>query len=238
METGQRGASARDVRDLCDLYGVDVARRRHLTALAREGKDQAWWQPFDLPYATYVGLEAAAISISDYEPGVFPALLQTPGYARAIHEGAMPRLSPAVIDQRIESRRLRQEVLVREDDPPRLAAVIDEAVLHRPVGGPAIMRAQLDRVIQASALPHVTVQVLPYRVGAHPALNSTFVVLEFRPPVPGVVYVDGLVGQIYLERPQEVLRYKQVFDQLRAMSLDPQDSTDLMARASSMYADN
>jgi hypothetical protein len=149
----------------------------------------------------------------------------------------MPRLSPAVIEQRIESRRIRQEVLER-DDPPRLAAVIDEAVLHRPVGGPAVMRAQLERVVEASALPHVTLQVLPYSAGAHPALNSTFVVLEFAPPVPGVVYVDGLVGQIYLERPQDVLRYKQIFDHLCAMSLDPQDSTDLMAKIRTTHADN
>jgi transcriptional regulator with XRE-family HTH domain len=238
LETGHRGASPRDIRDLCEIYRVqDTAQRDHLAALAREGKDQAWWQPFDLPYATYVGLESAAVTISDYEPGVFPALLQTPAYARAVHEGAMPRLSPAVIEQRIESRRIRQEVLER-DDPPRLAAVIDEAVLHRPVGGPAVMRAQLERVVEASALPHVTLQVLPYSAGAHPALNSTFVVLEFAPPVPGVVYVDGLVGQIYLERPQDVLRYKQIFDHLCAMSLDPQDSTDLMAKIRMTHADN
>jgi transcriptional regulator with XRE-family HTH domain len=238
LETGHRGASPRDIRDLCEIYRVqDPAQRDHLAALAREGKDQAWWQPFDLPYATYVGLESAAVTISDYEPGVFPALLQTPAYARAVHEGAMPRLSPAVIEQRIESRRIRQEVLER-DDPPRLAAVIDEAVLHRPVGGPAVMRAQLERVVEASALPHVTLQVLPYSAGAHPALNSTFVVLEFAPPVPGVVYVDGLVGQIYLERPQDVLRYKQIFDHLCAMSLDPQDSTDLMAKIRTTHADN
>jgi transcriptional regulator with XRE-family HTH domain len=239
LETGHRGASARDIRDLCNFYGVqDPVQRDHLATLAREGKDQAWWQPFDLPYATYVGLEAAATSISDYEPGVFPALLQTPAYARAVHEGAMPRLSPEVIEQRIEVRRIRQQVLVR-DEPPHLAAVIDEAVLHRAVGGPAVMRAQLERVIEASALPHVAVQVIPYNAGAHPALNSTFIVLDFTTTrVPGVVYVDGLVGQIYLERPQDVLRYKQVFDQLCAMSLDPQDSIGLMAKVRKRYADD
>jgi transcriptional regulator with XRE-family HTH domain len=239
LETGHRGASPRDIRDLCNFYGVqDPTQRDHLAALAREGKDQAWWQPFDLPYATYVGLEAAATSISDYEPGVFPALLQTPAYARAVHEGAMPRLSPEVIEQRIEVRRIRQQVLVR-DEPPHLAAVIDEAVLHRTVGGPAVMRAQLERVIEASALPHVTLQVIPYKAGAHPALNSTFVVLDFTTThVPGVVYVDGLVGQIYLERPQDVLRYKQVFDQLCTMSLDPQDSIGLMAKMRKRYADD
>lgn len=237
METGQRGVSLRDMDDLCALYGVqDLAQREHLATLIREGRSQAWWQPFDLPYATYVGLESDAVSISDYEPGVFPGLLQTSAYARAIHEGALPRLSPAVIDQRIESRRIRQEVLVRED-PPRLAAIIDEAVLHRVVGDSAVMRVQLQRVVEAAALPHVIVQVLPYSAGAHPALDSTFNVLSFVPPVSEVVYVEGLVGQIYLERPHDVMRYKQVFDQLCAMSLNPQDSIDLMAKMSRMYAD-
>ncbi len=235
LETGQRGASARDIRDLCELYGVgDAAEREHLAALAREGRDQAWWQPFDLPYATYVGLEAAAIQISDYEPGVFPALLQTPDYARAVHEGALPRLSPEVIDQRIEARRLRQEVLRREE-PPYLKAVIDEAVLHRPVGGPAVMRDQLQAVIDAGTVGHVDVRILPFKVGAHPALNSTFVILEFLVPVPGVVYVDGLVGQIYLERPQDFERYKDVFERLSGLSLGSRESVNLMMKARDDY---
>ena len=235
LETGQRGASPRDIRDLCEIYGVqDASRREHLAALAREGRDQAWWQPFDLPYATYVGLEAAAIQISDYEPGVFPALLQTPAFARAVHEGALPRLSPEVIGQRIESRRLRQEVLNRED-PPHLKAVIDEAVLHRPVGGPAVMREQLQVVAEAADQPYVDVRILPFKAGVHPALNSTFVILEFVDPVPGVVYVDGLVGQIYLEREQDFDRYKEVFERLWELSLSAQESKALLTKSRNDY---
>ena len=235
LETGQRGASARDIRDLSNIYGVqDSAQRDHLAALAREGKDQAWWQPFDLPYATYVGLEAAAVSISDYESGVFPGLLQIPAYARALHDAALPRLSPEVIDQRIEVRLTRQEVLVR-DNPPRLAAIMDEAVLHRVVGGPAVMRDQLEQVIEVSALPHVTIRVIPFGAGAHPALDSTFSLLEFAHPVPSVVYVEGLVGQMYLERPQDVERYKSVFQHLLTIALSQEDSIHLMRRASGAY---
>jgi transcriptional regulator with XRE-family HTH domain len=235
LETGQRGASPRDIRDLCEIYGVqDAARREYLAGLAREGRDQAWWQPFDLPYATYVGLEAAAIQISDYEPGVFPALLQTPAFTRAVHEGALPRLSPDVIGQRIESRRLRQEVLNREE-PPHLKAVIDEAVLHRPVGGPAVMREQLQVVAEAADLPYVDVRILPFKAGAHPALNSTFVILEFVAPVPGVVYVDGLVGQIYLERKQDFDRYKEVFERLWELSLSAQESKALLTKSRNGY---
>jgi hypothetical protein len=235
METGHRGASARDVRDLCNIYGIeDPVRREHLTKLAREGRGPTWWQPFELPYATYVGLESDAVSISDFEPGVFPGLLQTPAYARAVHDATRHPLSPEVIEQRIEVRRTRQQILVR-DSPPRLAAVIDEAVLHRAVGGPGVMRSQLDAVIAACDRPNITVQVLPFEVGAHPALDSTFILLEFEPPVPGVVYVEGLVGQIYLERPQDVQSYLQVFGQLSALSLNPEDSVNFMAKLRTKY---
>src|SRR3984893_334058 len=234
METGQRGASARDIRDLCDIYGIEDPVREHLTTLAREGRDQAWWQPYDLPYATYIGLESEAISIADFEPGVFSGLLQTPAYARAVHEGTLTRLSPGAIDQQLEVRRIRQQILVREH-PPRLAVILDEAVLHRVVGGPSAMRAQLEHVVAASEQSNITVQVLPYNVGAHPALDSTFIVGELPPPVAGVVYVEGLVGQIYLERPQDVQRYNQVFSHLASISLTPEDSVELMAKASLKY---
>ena len=236
LETGHRSASARDIRDLCDLYRVDPAQREHLTELARETKAQAWWQPYDLPYATYVGLEAEAICISDYEPGVFPGLLQTPDYARVIHEQAMPKLSSDVIEQRIEVRVVRQAALTREEPaPPKLDAIIDEAVLHRPVGGPKVMSAQISRVIEACELPNVTVRVLPFAAGAHPALDSTFILLEFEESVPGVVYVEGLVGHLFLERVSDVQRYRQVFERLRTTSLNEQKSLDLMSSRRAMY---
>ena len=236
LETGHRSANARDIRDLSDLYQVDPAQREHLSELAKEGRGQAWWQPYGLPYETYVGLEAAATRISDYEPGVFPGLLQIPDYARVIHEQAMPKLSPAVIEQRIEVRLVRQAVLTRaEPPPPRIEAIMDEAVLHRQVGGPAVMCAQINRVIEASELPNLTVRVLPFEAGAHPALDSTFILLEFEDPMPGVVYVEGLVGHLYLERSHDVQRYLQVFERLRTTSLDEQMSLDLMSRMSAAY---
>jgi hypothetical protein len=236
LETGHRSASARDIRDLSDLYRVDPAQREHLTELARESKVQAWWQPYDLPYATYVGLEGEAICISDYEPGVFPGLLQTPDYARVIHEQAMPKLSSDVIEQRIEVRLVRQAALTREEPaPPKLDAIIDEAVLHRAVGGPEIMSAQISRVIEACELPNVTVRVLPFAAGAHPALDSTFILLEFEESVPGVVYVEGLVGHLFLERASDVQRYRQVFERLRTTSLNERKSLDLMSSRRAMY---
>jgi transcriptional regulator with XRE-family HTH domain len=231
METGQRGASQRDVRDLCQIYGVDdPVEYEHMMNLAKQGRAQAWWQPFNLPYATFVGLETDALAISDFEPGVFPGLLQIPDYARAIHQGGMPLLSPTLIDQRIETRRMRQEILTRSN-PPQLHAIIDEAVLHRAIGGPGVMAAQVDRVIElCESLPHLRIQLLPYSIGAHPALDSTFIILELPPPVPSVVYVEGLIGSIYLERLQDVERYQQVFERLSRIALDPGDSIDFLKR--------
>jgi transcriptional regulator with XRE-family HTH domain len=236
LETGHRGASARDIRDLSDLYQVDPAQREHLTELAKESKAQAWWQPYGLPYATYVGLEAEATSISDYGSGVFPGLLQTPDYARVIHESATPEPDPALIEQQIEVRLVRQTALRREDPPPpKLEAIMDEAILHRPVGGPKIMGAQIGRVIEACELPNVTVRVLPFAAGAHPALDSTFILLDFEAPTPGVVYVEGLVGHLLLERMPDVQRYRQVFERLRSTSLDEQKSLDLMSSMRAVY---
>ena len=236
LETGHRGASARDIRDLSDLYQVDPAQREHLTELARESKAHGWWQPYGLQYETYVGLETEAASISDYESGVVPGLLQTPDYARVIHESGMPKPSPAVIEQQIEVRLVRQAALMREEPlPPRLEAIMDEAVLHRPVGGPKVMGAQIGRVMEVCELPNVIVRVLPFAVGAHPALDSTFILLEFEDPVPGVVYVEGLVGHLLLERAQDVQRYRQVFERLRTTSLDEQKSLDLMSSMRASY---
>lgn len=147
--------------------------------------------------------------ISDFESAVFPGLVQTPDYARALHYAIVPRLSPDEIAQRVEVRRIRQQVLARPD-PPVFTAIMDEAVLHRVVGGRTVMRDQLKRVVEAASLPNVNIRVLPYDAGVHGALDSTFIILEFSEPVSGVVYVDGLVGQIYLEREQDVQRYRQV----------------------------
>ena len=236
METGQRGATQRDVRDLCTLYGIDdEVERERLMTLAKEGKQQAWWQPYDLPYATYVGLEAAAATIRDYDSGVVPGLLQTPDYTRARHVGYLPRLDAAEIERRVEVTMTRQRVFAAEH-PPHFWTILDEAVLHRVVGDPGIMRAQLDRLIEASSHPRITVQVIPYTVGVHPALDSIFTIVEFDGGVPGVVYVEGLVGSIYLERPEDLDRYLHVFDRLSTIALSPEDSVALIQKVRTEHA--
>jgi len=228
METGHGVATPRDIRDLCDLYGVtDGAQREHLMQLAAEGKQQGWWQSHDLDFATYVGLEAEAAGISYYQSAIVPGLMQTPQYARAMAAASVPRVTPERIDELIEVRRMRQRLLL-QDPPVRLDVVLDEAVLHRAVGGAAVMSEQLERLIELAGQPNVTMQVIPYAVGAHPAMDSTFNILEFVGSVPRVVYVEGLVGWLYLERPQDVARYLQVFKHLCSVGLNPQESTKLV----------
>lgn len=238
LETGRVGASPRDIRDLCIVYGItDAAERDRLMALAREGKQRGWWQEYDLPYATYVGLEAEASSISNYDMGVIPGLLQVEGYARAIFESGDPPLDPVSLQQRVEARIRRQSLLVREDGPI-FHCIVDEAALHRVIGGPSVMRAQLSRILDAADLPKVTIQVIPFGVGAHPGLDSNFVILAFnKPMVNDVIYVEGVVGNIYLEGPAELERYKRIFYRLQSSALDPEGSAAMVARISATYED-
>src|SRR5262249_44094403 len=151
LETGHRGASARDINDLCDLYEVDDEQRQRLLELASEGKQRAWWQPLGLPdsYSEYIGLEAEAMSISDFGLGVIPGLLQTAGYARAILQAAVPKWVPDIVDQRVDGRLARQQLLHTEN-APHFEAVVDESVLHRVVGSRVVMSAQLDRLLELS----------------------------------------------------------------------------------------
>ncbi|HUC24131.1 MAG TPA: helix-turn-helix transcriptional regulator [Streptosporangiaceae bacterium] len=257
METGQRAATLRDVRDLCRIYGVtDQAEISRLMDLAREGKQQAWWQPYDLDYfATYVDLEQAAARLSYYHTTVMPGLLQTVDYARAMFAWSLPtselarhlaehpherhdnliEYTPERRDQLIDVRLTRQRQLLTRDPAPELVAVLDEAVLHRVVGGSAIMGAQLAYLVEASAMPNLTLQVIPFGVGAHPAMDNIFTILEFGEAAPTVVYVEGLMGWLYLEREQEVARYGQVLEHLRSMALPPKETVELIRKISARY---
>jgi transcriptional regulator with XRE-family HTH domain len=237
METGQRGATPRDMRDLCDLYGVsDPAERARMTKLAADGKQQGWWQPYDLPedFTTYVGLEQDAVAIRTYQSTIVPGLLQTPEYVREMSKVVVPEVSAETANELVEVKQRRQARLAAEPSPS-LSVVLDEAVLHRVVGGPAVMGAQLERMIEAIGIHSVTIQVIPYIAGAHPAMDSTFAILDFPDPVPSVVSVEGLVGWIYLERPQDIARYEYVFDRLKSLALSSQDSAELIARVAANY---
>jgi transcriptional regulator with XRE-family HTH domain len=237
METGQRGATLRDVRDLCELYGVtDQAQVDHLMDLVKEGKQQGWWQSHELDYfATYVDLEQAATTLSYFQSTIIPGLLQTVEYARAMYAAGLPEeITPERADELIDVRLRRQQVLSREP-PLQLRAVFDEAVLRRVVGGPAVMGAQLRHLKEAANMPNVTLQVIPYGSGAHPAMDNMFTILEFAAAAPAVVYVEGLMGWLYIEREHEVTRYMQVFEHLRKLALDPQETIELLSDVGSQY---
>ncbi len=238
LETGRVGATSRDIRDLCIVYGItDTDERERLMALAREGKQRAWWQRFDLPYAPYVGLEAEATSISQYDTDLVPGLLQVEAYARAIFESGDPPLEPTAIAQRIEAR-IRRQALLTQGDGPLLHCIIDESALRRLIGGPAVMRAQLARIVEAARLSKVTVQVVPLETGAHPGVGSNFTVLDFgKREVNDVVYVEGAVGNIYLESDADLERYRRIFSRLNSIALDPEGSVALMARIMAAHED-
>jgi transcriptional regulator with XRE-family HTH domain len=236
LETGRVGASPRDIRDLLLVYGItDQAKREQLMALAREGKQRAWWQGLDLPYETYVGLEAEATSIRDYNTDIVNGLLQVEVYARAILEAGEPPQDRATIDNRTDVRLKRQDLLTREGGPV-FRFILDEGALHRPVGGPAVMRAQLARLIEAANLPSVTFRLIPLAIGAHPALDSTFVIVDFdNTSVNDVVYVEGAVGNIYLESPADLDRYRKMWSRLEAIALSPEESVSLVSSIASNY---
>ena len=231
METGQGIAKARDIRDLCELYGVTAeTERERLMDLAAEGKEQGWWEEYDLPYKKYIGFEAAATSIRVYDSAVVPGLLQTADYARYLLKAAVQRLDEAAIDQSVKARQTRQNIL-RRPEPPEFHAILDEAVLRRPVGGWEVMRDQLASVAEAAKLPNVTVQVIPYKLGAHPGLDSVFTLLEFSGEAPDVVYVEGLIGPTYVDKSDDIERYIEAFDQLSDLALNPLRSVEFINAA-------
>jgi hypothetical protein len=222
LETGQRGVREKDIRRLCDLYELDAEQRQRLTELARAGRQRATWQPRGLDYSTYIELEAAAVSISDYGLGIMPGLLQTPDYARAIVRAAVPRWVPEIVKQRVDGRMARQQLLFAED-PPDFEALVDESVLHRVVGSPAVMRGQLERLLLLADLPSVTLRVIPYAAGALPAGNNKFIILRFAQPdvVPDVVFIEGLTRHEYLKDLHEVEVYNMTFRTLLELAASP-----------------
>jgi transcriptional regulator with XRE-family HTH domain len=235
METGARRPSLRDVRDLCGLYGVDEATTTELMNLARQAREQGWWMRYDdLKLGPYIGLEQESRAITTYTMYHLPALLQTEDYAEAIIKAIAPKISPEVHRQRVEARLRRQELLDRPA-PPRYRALLDEAVLHHQVGGPAVMADQLDKILELQQAKKATVQVIPFEAGAYASQDSNFVFFEFDQLEP-VVFVEGLITHQYQERKVEVERYREAVEYLRDAALSPSDSARRMAEMRETYA--
>lgn len=232
IETGRSRPQPGNVRVLLELYGVTGPERDGLIQLARDARQPGWWHSFrDVlpnPYEVYIGLEAGAASIRNFEALVIPGLFQTEDYAREMTRGGPLELEHDEVEGRVEVRLARQRILTREDRP-RLWAVIDEAVIRRQVGGPDVMREQLRHLVTCAEHGKTTIQVVPYRAGAHAGTTGPFVILDFAEPTdPAVVYVETLAGDIYLEQRSDVSRYILAFDRLVAAALHPDDSVRLI----------
>lgn len=239
LENGRRSISQRDVRDLCGVYEVEDQRIvDSLMEMARDSRQQGWWHAFgDIPYSVYIGLETDAESLRVYEPQIVTGLLQTRAYAEALVQGALPETSTADIDKRVQVRLRRQERITAENNPLRLWVVLDEAALRRVVGSRPVMREQLEYLIEMSQQPHVTVQVLPFEVGAHPGLNGQYAILEFADAADSsVVYLEGVTSDLYLEKAQDVQKYAVMYEHLRAQSLNVDQSRQYIADAAKEYA--
>ena len=225
LETGMRRPSLRDVRDLCALYHLDEPTSTELMNLAREAREQGWWTQYaDLSFEPYIGLEAEATAITCYSVYYVPGLLQTEEYARALIKAIAPGIEPEACEQRVEVR-LRRQQLLEQDNRPRYRVLLDEAVLHRRVGGAHVMYAQLTKILNAEEKAKAAIQVIPFDIGAHAAQDSNFVLLEFGElSLSPVVYVEGLTGSRYLDRGADVDRYRETVEQLCDSALNPHDS--------------
>ncbi|PAZ10620.1 transcriptional regulator [Streptomyces sp. SA15] len=239
LENGRRSISQRDVRDLCGVYEVEDQRIvESLMQMAKDSRQQGWWHAFgDIPYSVYIGLETDAESLRVYEPQIITGLLQTRAYAEAIIRGGSPETSEPEIDKRVQVRLRRQDRITAEKDPLRLWVVLDEASLRRLVGSKQVMREQLEHVAEMSQAPHITVQVLPFDVGAHPGLNGQYSILEFSDAADSsVVYIGGVTSDLYLEKPHDVQKYTVMYEHLRAQALNVDQSRQLIEDVAKEYA--
>lgn len=239
LENGRRSISQRDVRDLCGVYEVEDRRVvDSLMQMAKDSRQQGWWHAFgDIPYSVYIGLETDAASLRVYEPQVVPGLLQTPQYAEALVAGALPEYAKSDVDKRVGVRMRRQDRIKDTESPLRLWAVVDESALRRVVGGRHLMREQLEHLVEQSRLPHVTVQVLPFEMGAHPGISGHYAILEFPDASDSsVVYIEGVTSDLYLEKANDVQRYSVMYEHLRAQALNVEQTRDFIAAIAKEYA--
>ncbi|MFG1744162.1 helix-turn-helix domain-containing protein [Micromonospora chalcea] len=240
IETGLGPTRAVDVKALCELYAATPELTTALVALANETKAKGWWHSYGdaIPdwFELYVGLESAAARLREHDDTLVPGLLQTPGYTRGVYQNR-PNMPAEELEEVLEVRRRRQEILVRRlPKAPQLEWVLSEAVLLRCVGSSAVMAEQLDRLLERTTLPNVSVRVLPLSAGAHyGALAGAFVMLDFPlgnrvVPDPSVVYSESVTGALYLDRPEEFAVYEKVWASLVSLSLDEEQSRRMIGK--------
>src|SRR6266487_850584 len=234
MELGRVSFKERDVSDLLELYGVDdVTEREALLDLARKANNTGWWHRYNdlLPqwFQVYVGLEDAATLIRTYEVQFVPGLLQTEAYARAIMGVGQADAAEEEVERRVRLRADRQKLLTRPGGGPRLWAVIDEAALRRLIGGPEVMREQLEHLLDALKYPNVILQIMPFRSGGHAAEGGPFTLLRFpEPDLPDIIYVEHLTSALYLDRREDVDKYTEVIERLCVEAEPPECTADII----------
>jgi transcriptional regulator with XRE-family HTH domain len=236
LENGRVGLKSRDMTDLLTLYGVtDEGLRSKFLALVRQSNTPDWWTKYSdiLPdwFEAYLGFEAAAATIRSFEVQFVHGLFQTEDYARAVTRLRRKTAHADEIERRVALRLKRQDLLSKPN-PPRVWSVMDEAVLRRPVGGPAVMRAQFKHLIEVAEFPHVTLQVVPFASGAHAGESGSFTVLRFEErDLPDVVYIEQLTSAIYLDQRSDVEHYLEVVDELSSEALTPAGTTRFIEQA-------
>jgi transcriptional regulator with XRE-family HTH domain len=238
LETAARRPSLRDVRDLCALYEVDEPTAIELMNLAQEARQQGWWTQYDnLNLDPLIGLEQEASTISCFSMYYMPGLLQTADYAQGIIKTVAPKMDPQVIEQRVEAR-LRRQQLLDNDHRPRYHVLLDEAVMRRGVGGSASMVAQLDKILETIHGNKAIIQVIPFAAGAYAAADGYFVLLEFEEDSDlwPIVFVEGLTGNQYLQRKGDIARYRETIEYLRNRALSPSKSEELIIMVREGYA--
>lgn len=228
IENAVGGVSVGDVRLLLDFYQVDGELAEKLVGLARQSRQKGWWHGYSdvLPdwFDTYVGLESEAAASDHYEGSVVCGLLQTEEYARALTKATLWNGGEDQIERSVELRVQRQKRLF-DENPITVRTVMEESAIRRPVGGVKVLGRQLHHLVKIADEPHVTVQILPTAVGAHPAMAGPFVLLRFAESSdPDVAYLETQAGALYLEDDAEVRRYEQLFEHLRAIALSPTKS--------------
>ncbi|WP_028650058.1 helix-turn-helix transcriptional regulator [Nocardiopsis sp. CNT312] len=240
MELGQVSFKPRDVDDLLRLYGVDDPKQREaLLGLVSSANAQGWWHRYGdvLPdwFGIYVGLEEAASGIRTYEVQFVPGLLQSEGYARSVIRLSTTTTATEDIDHRVEMRMRRQQRFTTAG-APRLWAVIDEAVLHRPYGSPEIMRGQIEHLIEMGRLPNITIQVATFAMGGHPAAGGPFSILRFpTPQLPDVVYLEQLNSALYFDKYNDTHGYALTMDNLATQAPRPEETEDILREFLSRY---
>ncbi|MFI0356296.1 helix-turn-helix domain-containing protein [Actinomadura sp. 9N407] len=230
MENAKMRITSGEVMELLEVYGISGDQRTELVRLAREARQKGWWHSYEdvikSGFNDYLGLEAEAFGYHCYDTQLVPGLFQTADYATAVFRGAAPRTTVEV-ERNVEARLARKDRLFDSEQPLNVWQIVEEGALRRIVDGPTTMHAQLRHLQELAELPNVSLQILPFIAGVHPAIDGPFTLLTFD-GYPDVLYAEHVAGCVYMEKPDQTRRGKVIFDHLRASALNAKDSVSLI----------